>query len=65
MSWKFVCDIRFLEILQTTIIKQITKGKKKSKTSKNTVKNRWNCVEIFKSAHKCIKKKRNFFSALL
>ena len=26
MLWKFVCDLRFQEVLQTTIIKQITKG---------------------------------------
>ena len=26
MLWKFVCDLRFHEVLQTTIIRQITKG---------------------------------------
>ena len=26
MPWKFVCDLRFHEVLQTTIISQITKG---------------------------------------
>ena len=25
MPWKFVCDLRFHEVLQTTIIRQITK----------------------------------------
>ena len=25
MSWKFVCNLRFHEVLQTTIIRQITK----------------------------------------
>ena len=27
MPWKFVCDLRFHEVLQTTIIRQITKEK--------------------------------------
>ena len=32
MPWKLVCDLRFHEILQTTIIRQIMKGnRKKSK----------------------------------
>ena len=44
MPWKFVCDSRFHEVLQTTIITQMAKELKKSKKSKNTVKNRWNCV---------------------
>ena len=26
MPWKFVCDLRFHRVLQTTIIWQITKG---------------------------------------
>ena len=26
MLWKFVCDLRFHEVLQTTIIRQIMKG---------------------------------------
>ena len=26
MPWKFVCNLRFHEVLQTTIIMQITKG---------------------------------------
>ena len=25
MPWKFICDLRFHEVLQTTIIRQITK----------------------------------------
>ena len=29
MPWKFVSDLCFHEILQTTIIRQITKGKPK------------------------------------
>ena len=29
MQWKFVCDLRFHEALQTTIIRQITKGNEK------------------------------------
>ena len=27
MPWKFVCDLRFHEVSQTTIIRKITKGK--------------------------------------
>ena len=27
MAWKFVCDLMFHEVLQTTIIRQIMKGK--------------------------------------
>ena len=26
MPWKFVCDLRFHEVLKITVIKQITKG---------------------------------------
>ena len=26
MPWKFVCDLWFCEVLQTTIVRQITKG---------------------------------------
>ena len=51
MPWKFVCDLRFHEVLQITIIRQITKGNEKSK---NTFKNRWDCVEIFTSACECV-----------
>ena len=36
LPWKFGCDLRFHEILQTTIIRQITK-KKKSKKKKGKV----------------------------
>ena len=32
MPWKFVCDIRFPEVLQTTIIKQITKENEKNES---------------------------------
>ena len=28
MPWKFVCDFRLHEVLQTTVIRQITKEKK-------------------------------------
>ena len=31
MPWKFVCDLRFNEVLQTTIIRQITKGNEEIK----------------------------------
>ena len=47
MQWKFVCDLRFHEVFQTTTIRQITKENEKSK---NTVKNRWNWIEIFACA---------------
>ena len=39
MPWKFVCDLRFHEVLQTTIIWQLIKGNVEIKKSKNTVKN--------------------------
>ena len=31
MPWKFVCDLRFHEVLQTTIIRQIMKGNEEIK----------------------------------
>ena len=34
MSWKFVRDLRFHEVLQTTIIRQITKGNEEIKKIK-------------------------------
>ena len=36
MPWKFVSDLRFHEVLQTTIIRRITIEIKKSKKSKNS-----------------------------
>ena len=51
MLWKFVCDLRFHEVLQTTIIRQIRNELKKSK---NTVKNRWNFEQIFMCACVCV-----------
>ena len=37
MPWKFVCDLRFHEVLQKTIVRQITKGNSFMKL--NVVKN--------------------------
>ena len=54
MSWKSVCDLRFHEVLQTTIISQITKGNEESEKMKNAVKNSWNCVQIFICACQCV-----------
>ena len=34
MPWKFVCDLRFHKVLQTTIIRQITKENEKIKKIK-------------------------------
>ena len=31
MPWKFVCDLKFHKVLQTTINRQITKGNKEIK----------------------------------
>ena len=43
MPWKSVWNLRFHEILQTTLIRQITKGNEEiEKKSKNTVKDCWN-----------------------
>ena len=48
MPWKFFCDLRFHEILPTTITWRIMKGNEEiEKKSKNTIKNSWNCIEIF------------------
>ena len=31
MPWKFICDLKFHEVLQTRIIRQIMKGNKEIK----------------------------------
>ena len=41
----------FMKFLQTTIFRQIQNEMNKSK---NTVKNRWECVEIFTCACECV-----------
>ena len=50
MPLKFVCDLRFHGVLQTTIIRQITKGNEEIEKCKN----RWNCVQIFMCARECV-----------
>ena len=48
MPWKFVCNLRFHEVLQTTIIKQITKGKEEiEKIEKYSQKSLELCTNIY------------------
>ena len=47
MPWKFVCDLRFHEVLQTIIIRKITKGNEEIEKIKYSKKKCWNCVQIF------------------
>ena len=58
MPWKFVCNLKFHEVLQTTIIKQITKGNGKKKKKKKKIEKysqkRLNCGQIFMCACECV-----------
>ena len=40
MLWKFVCDLRFHEVLLTIIIRQITKENEEIEKNRKIVKNR-------------------------
>ena len=47
MPWKFVCDLRFPEVLQTTIISRIKKENEEIIEIKKKIdKNSKNCVQI-------------------
>ena len=51
MQWKFVCDLRFQEVLQTTIIRQITKENEKiGKIEKYSQ----NSLELFTNRYVCV-----------
>ena len=58
MPWKFVCDLRFYEVLQTTITRQITKENEKiekiEEYSKNTVRIVYKSICVLVSVCVCV-----------
>ena len=51
MPWTFFSDLWFHDVLQATIIKQITK---RNEEIEKYIKNRWDCEEIFMCASVCV-----------
>ena len=54
MPWKFVCDLWFYEVVTNNDLQSYNEMKWINRKSNNTVKNRWDCVEIFTCAYECV-----------
>ena len=55
MQWKFVCNIRFHEVLQTTIIRNITKGNEEiEKIEKYNQKPLELCTNLYVRLWECV-----------